>query len=255
MPFKVSKLPSETKNLHQAQEKWRTKNWQKTLGDHHSEIEKMIKKINLFDIWSNKLQKNETAKILIPEIYTDAYLSIHFVCCGLYKYANMCIRAELENALRLVFFSTHPMEFKWWLDGDEWYRETLNFPDVWGRGYTYFEKLQKVKALEKMCDEHKKLFQSGKVGVGNAYKKLSKFIHTGAGHFQARPGSISPKYNLEEFKRWLDIYEEIQTYIQIILALGFEREFLELHNAEKNRLLNLGIDDYYREKVKNALGI
>lgn len=218
--FKVSDLPTETKKLHESQGKWRRKNWEKTLAQHGSDVEAMIQKLNLFDIWENKLQGIHAAKILIPEIFMDGYVSTHFASFGLYKYANMCLRSVLETALRLVFFSTHDVEFKWWLEGDEWYREKLNYPDVWGRGYTYFEKLKELKDFEKLCDDGKKLF-SGNSLIRQVYKKLSKFIHSGAGYLQTRPDRVSPKYDVEELKRWSDTFVQVLTYIHVLMTFGF----------------------------------
>lgn len=252
--FRVNQLPTETKRVHESQNIWRKKNWEKTFADHKDDIERMIQKLNLFDIWSNKLQKISAAKTLIPEIFMDAYISIHFASYGLYKYANMCLRSELETALRLIFFSKHEVEFDWWLEGDEWYRERQNYPDVWGRSYTYFQNLKPIKDFERACADHMKLF-SGDAKISNVYKKLSKSIHSSAKHFQTRPDRVSPRYDLEELKRWIDVYIGIQTYIQILLSLSFADEFKDLKKGERKKILEKGIEEYYRERVKQALGI
>ncbi len=251
--FRVSNLPSETKRLHESQNIWRRKNWEKTLAEHKDDIEKMIQKLNLFDIWSNKLQNIDAAKTLIPEIFMDAYISIHFASYGLYKYANMSLRSELETVLRLVYFSRHEVEFKWWLDGDEWYREE-RMPDVWGRRYVYFTKLKEIKEFEKACETHMKLF-SEDAKIVKAYKKLSKSIHSSAEHFQTRPDRVSPRYDLGELKRWIDVYNGIQTYIHILLSLGFAEEFKDLKKGERKKILGRGMEEYYQERVKEALGI
>jgi len=248
--FRVSDLPTETKTTHENQNKWRKKNWQKTLKEHKQDIEKLLKKNSLFDIWSTKLQQNDVAKKLIPEIFMDAYISIHFAGYGLYKYAHMSLRSELETALRLVFFSTHPIEFEWWSDGNEWYRDNVA-GDVWGRGYLYFEQLDNIKEFEKSCEDNKKLF--GRVKKVN--KKLSKFIHTSAVHFQTRPDRISPKYDSDKFREWYKTYEKVQTYINIILALGFADKFKDMTNTQRNKILDTGMDAYYKEKVKRILGL
>lgn len=252
--FQIKGLPSETKRLHESQNIWRRKNWEKTLAEHKDDIEKMIQELNLFDIWSNKLQYVVAAKILIPEIFMDAYISIHFACYGLYKYANMSLRSELETALRLIFFSKHEVEFNWWLEGDEWYRERQNYPDVWGRNYIYFQQLKPIKDFENKCETHMKLF-AGDANISKVYKKLSKSIHSSAEHFQTRPDRVSPAYDLEELKRWIDDYIRIQTYIQILLSLGFAEEFKALKKGEMKKILEKGMEEYYRERVKQVLGI
>lgn len=254
MIFRVTDLPTETKTTHESQNKWRSKNWRKTLNVHKQDIEELLKKISLFDIWLNKLQHDDVAMKLIPEIFMDAYISIHFAGYGLYKYAHMCLRSELETAMRLVFFSTHPVEFSWWSDGNEWYRDNVT-GDVWGRGYLYFEQLDNIKEFEKSCDDNKKLFGGKKVGIRGVYKTLSKFIHSGAGHFQTRVDRVSPKYDSDEFEEWNKIYEKVQTYILMILALGFADKFKAMTNTQRNKILDIGMDAYYEEKLKRILGL
>lgn len=258
--FRVSDLPTETKTIHESQNKWRRENWQKTLKEHKQDIEELLKKISLFDIWVNKLQHSDVAVKLMPEIFMDAYISIHFAGYGLYKYAHMCLRSELETALRLVFFSTHKVEFEWWFEGNEWYREKLNYPDVWGRGYMYFGQIENIKKFEKECDNNEKLFAGDKGGViREIYKTLSKFIHSGAGHFQTRAERISPKYDSNKFREWYETYEKVQTYIHIILALGFVDKFKAMTDTQRNKILNVGItigmDTYYKEKVEQTFGL
>jgi len=252
--FRISDLPTETKTTHESQSKWRRKNWQKTLKEHKKDIEKLLKKISLFDIWSTRLQQNHVAIKLIPEIFMDAYISIHFSGYGLYKYAYMCLRSELEIVLRLVFFSTHPVEFKWWSDENEWYRDNVA-GDVWGRGYLYFEQLDNIKEFEKSCDDKKKLFAGKKLGIRGVYKTLSKFIHSGAGHFQTRADRVSPKYDSHEFGKWYRIYEEVQTYIHIIFALGFADNFKAMNSTQRNKIFDTGMDSYYKGKLKQVLAL
>ena len=254
--FWVTGLPTETKTTHESQNKWRRKNWERTLKEHKQDIEVLLKKISLFDIWSNKLQHNDVAVKLIPEIFMDAYISIHFAGYGLYKYAHMCLRSELETALRLVFFSTHEVEFNLWSKGKEWYREKYNWPDVWGRGYAYFTLLDVIREFEELCDDNKELFgDKGKGAISRVHKELSKFIHSGAGHFQTRADRVSPKYDPNEFSGWHETYEKVQTYIHIILTLGLANKFKDMTPTQRNKILDIGMDSYYKTRVKQALNL
>ena len=252
--LKIKDLSTETKKMHESQNKWRRRNWEKTLKENKESIEKLISKINLFDIWSNKLLKIPPAKLLLREIFMDAYISIHFAGFGLYKYAHMCLRSELETALRLIYFSTHNVEFNWWSEENEWYREKRNWPDVWGRGYEYFVQLGEIKDFEKLCDDNRKLF-GGDTGISGIHKELSKFIHSGAGHLQTRSDRVSPKYDSNEFRKWQKTHEIVQIYIHIILALGFAGKFKDMTSTQRNKILNIGMNDYYKERVKSALNL
>lgn len=253
--FKISDLSDETKIMHDSQKIWRNRNWKTTLGKHEGEIKELIEKINLFDIWSNKLRDVPAAKILIREIFMDAYVSIHFASYGLYKYAHTCLRSELETALRLVYFSTHKTEFKWWFEGNEWYREKLNWPDVWGRGYDYFKQLDEIKKFEDLCEDNKKLFGGKHTGVSRVYKKLSRFIHSGAEQFQTRTDRVSPTYDSEKFIEWRETYDKVQIYIHIILSLGFPKEFKGMQPAKRNKILDIGMNTDYKDKVKQVLDV
>lgn len=249
----LSSLPDNTKIMHESQEKWRNKNWKETLEEHKSGIEKVIEKINLFDIWSNSLQDNDAAERLIPEIFMDGYISIHFAGYGLYKHANICLRSQLETTLRLIYFSTHPVEFNWWCKGNEWYRKGLATRDVWGEKYEYFKELEYVKEFEKKCNEDRRLFQEGK-RVNKVYQKLSKYVHTSAFSFQTKPDDFSPKYKVEEFERWIDNFKEIQEYINILFILGFSKEFEKSSNTSQEKIKEIAIESsHYKEKLKEAL--
>lgn len=244
----ISNLPSSVKAMHESQEKWRTNAWEETLKKHKDEIEKMLEKINLFDIWSNSLQNNEATKRLIPEIFMDGYISIHFAGYGLYKYANVCLRSQLETALRLIYFSTHPVEFVWWCNGNESYRSGLANKDVWGEGYQYFKELKYVKDFDKKCNEAQKLFL-GASRVSKIYRKLSKYVHSGMFSFQTKSDEFSPRYKSEEFKDWRTNYNEIQEYINVLLVLGFLKEFRQMSKGEEDKILQVGVNPSYRTKI------
>jgi len=251
--FRIEDLPDLLKTTHESQDNWRKSNWEKTLKDHNDELENLLKKIDILNTWSNKLQGSKPAEKLIPEIFIDAYMSLHLACFGLYKYAHMCLRSESETVLRLVFFSTHPIEFEWWNEGNEWYIEGNKQTDVWGPGYEYFNQLKSIKDFDKLCDADKKLFSTKKTGIRGIHKKLSKFIHSGAGYLQTRVDRLSPEYDLEKFKIWIDTAKKIQEYINITLILGFPEKFKELRRSERREIIQ-GIEDtHYIEKL-NEMG-
>lgn len=248
-------LPELTKTMHESQERWRSEIWKQTLDNHKEEIEKILQRISVFDIWSNSLQETEAAKRLIPEIFIDGYISIHFACSGLYKYANICLRSQMETVLRLIYFSTHSVEFDWWCKGNEWYREGLKSRDVWGEGFKYFAQLESIKRFEKKCKKDKRLFQEAQK-INKIYKKLSRYVHTSALAFQTKPQEmlISPKYEIKEFKRWIKSFKEIQEYINILLILSFHREFKKLGQTNRERIRKTGVESsYYRKILEEVL--
>lgn len=249
----LSNLPSNLRVIHESQKKWRNKAWEATLNNHRDELERMLEKINLFDVWSDGLQNNEAIKRLLPEIFMDSYMSIHFAGYGLYKYANICLRSQLETALRLIYFSPHPVEFDWWRNGNESYRSGLANKDVWGEGYLYFQELENVKQFEDKCTEGQRLFRGGKK-VSNIYRKLSTYVHSGMFSFQTKPDEFSPRYKIEDFKHWSENFNEIQEYINILLILSFLKEFKQMRESDKNKILQVAITTEYNSKLREVLG-
>lgn len=248
--MKIKNLPPSTKAMFSSYKKWSNNNWTSTLNKHSSETENVLERISIFDIWSNALQDTEPTKKLIPEIFMDAYMAIHFASMGLYKYAYVCLRSQLETGLRLVYFSAHPVEFKWWLNGNEWYKSGLQ-KDVWGEGYNYFINIEFIKKFDKNYKKNT-LF----VRVKKIYSKLSKYVHSSPESFQTRTDSISPKYDIKQFKIWLSMSNDILDYINVIFILSFYDKFISLSPTQQETILEKGIKNRdFREKLKETIGL
>jgi len=257
MRFSIDSLSERTKVMHETQAKWRDKNWKNTLKDNDAKVEELLEKIELLDIWRNRLPNIEVVKTLMREIYMDAYVSIHFSCFGLYKSAYMCLRSEFETVLRLIYFSHHHIEYQWWRAGDEkWIKDLLRGSDVWGREYAYFKHIEQIKKFDDLnTRENQKLFgNKGKLKA--IYSTLSKHVHSVAPYLQTRSGSFSPKYNKDEFEKWYNTHKEIQQYINVFLALGFPDRFKKMPTEERDKILDIGIaSTQYKNNVKQTLGI
>lgn len=256
MPKKTSvkNLPTNLKTMYESEKKWRTKAWEESLSKHKDELERMLEKVNLLDIWADGLHSSEASRQFVPEIFMDAHISVHFACCGLYKYANSCLRSQLETALRLIYFATHPVELNWWRSGNESYRSGLANKDVWGEGYKYFQELENVKQFESECKKGLKFFSDGK-RVSNIYKKLSTYVHSGTFSFQTKPDEFSPRYKTTDFKRWGNYFNEVQEYINTLLILGFLEEFKQIREGDRNKILDIGVSVTYRAFVKEIAGL
>ena len=142
--FKISDLPEKTKSMHNAQSRWRNKNWQESLHNNNTAIEDLLTLISQYDFWKNRLPRNEATKKLLRETISDAYFSIHLSSLGLYKYAYMSLRSQFETAMRLIFFSNHPLEFELWQSGNEkWVKKLLRGSDVWEKDFPTSHLFQK----------------------------------------------------------------------------------------------------------------
>lgn len=248
--FNLNNLCKLTKTVYEHQQKWVNRNWETTLAAHNREINVFLERIDVFDLWKGLLKGkfNKAIEELIPEIFIDCYMSVHFASMGLYKQAHVCLRAQLETTLRLVYFSTHQIEFNWWYNGNRWYLDT-GAKDVWGHEYKYFEQLENIKIFEKKCGAE--LFKN----LRNLYKTLSQYVHTSAQSFQTRTDRISPKYNIDEFKKWATNFRETQKYVNTILILGFAEMFKSQGVDTQRKMLKAVENGKYKDGIRKSLGL
>lgn len=253
--FRIENLPDLTKSMHYTQSRWRKKNWEDSLKNHSNDLEELLLQIGLFDIWRNRLPKNDAIKYLSKEIYTDAYLSIHLACFGLYKNSYMSLRSQFEISLRLIYFSSHPWEYKLWISGDEkWIGKLLRGSDVWGDGFTYFAFIPEIEQLDKISGR-KQLLKGDSARLREIYSKLSKYVHSGGPFLQTRSGRLSAKYDQKEFRSWYEMFIEIQKYINILFALCFSDQFIKMPSQERDQILDLAIGNDYKDLVKRVCGL
>ena len=251
--FNPNRLPALTKSVYVSQQKWVEKNWKDTLKDNEREIERLLNKVCVFDIWKSALDnKFEVSKIMMPEIFMEANLSVHYACMGLYKQAHACLRAQLETTLRLVYFSTHSVEFGWWQGGKEKY--FIGKQDVWADSYQYFKKLEEVINFQRKCKENGDSFDLFK-DVGRLYGKLSSYVHSGKVSFQTTPDRFSPKYKKSNFNIWAKSFLDCQKYINAILILGFSKDFKIIGLNNKKDILRVVEERKYKRGLRASLNL
>lgn len=254
--FKISDLPENALNMHKTQGKWRNRNWNNSLKNHSNELEDLLSLIELFSFWMTRLPTGDATSSLSKEIYTDAYFSIHLACFGLYKNAYMCLRSQFETAMRLIYFSSHPFEYKLWLSEDEkWKKDLLSGSDVWGQGFKYFAYMPKIKELESLTP-NTWLLKGNNPKLRTIYSKLSRHVHSsGPSYLQTRHGRLSPEYKEDEFIEWQGIFKDVQKYINILFALCFPNEFENMPSNKRNEILDIAIGTDYKDLVNRVLGL
>jgi hypothetical protein len=255
--FRIADLPDKTKTMHQTEARWRKKNWNDSLKNHGNDLEELLSLIQLFDVWKNRLPRNnEAIKCLSREIYTDGYMSIHLACFGLYKSSYMSLRSQFETAMRLIYFATHPLEFKLWIGGDEkWIGGLLKGRDVWGESFKYFVFIPEIAQLEASPNNNLWLTKGDSPKLRETHSKLSKYVHSGGPFLQTRSGRLSPKYNQDEFTSWCKMFKDVQMYINILFALCFSDQFRKMPSHERDQIMNLAIGADYRDIVKQVCGL
>lgn len=252
--FNANKLPNLTKIMYESQQRLNKKNWEDTLKADHKETEKMLVMVSIFDTWRTSLERvyGDVARDLIKETFMDAYMSIHFACMALYKQAHVSLRAELETALRLVYFSTHPVEFKWWRDDKDYFHGR----HVWGDKFDYFRNLEYFQRFEQRSI---KLFEienrNNPYNIGKLYKILSKYVHSGFPAFLTTMQSVAPTYKRADFNAWAANFKEVQKCVNTILALGFPAEFKALGVVAQRKVLRVIGNRNYKQGLKQAFGL
>lgn len=225
--------------------KWSEINWKETIDKKTAEISDVVEVIEVFDFWTSKLSNSPVGKKLFPEIFMDYNMSINFACMGLYKYAYMSLRSELETALRLIYFEKHPVEYDWWTKGIEIDGITSR-RHVWGDNYKYFRYLDSVIEFHTPFTNKEILISQ----LSGTYAILSKYVHTSGTHFQTGDYRISPKFSEEAFNKWYDTFKKIQDTIMILLILEHKDIFQSANAPTKEKLL-YGISyQKYRERIK-----
>lgn len=250
--FDIDKLPERTRSIYESQIKWGEACWKNTLKEEGKDIEILLQGIELFDIWERFLKgkfKGVDSKF-IPEIFMDAYLSINFTCMGLYKQSNASMRLQLESVLRLIYFSQHPVEFKWWSREDNYFKKK----DVWADGFDYFKRLEEYRNFVGKCKNNNcgiNFFTK----VGSLYGKLSTFVHGGPTSFQTSGGNFSPKYKKADFNKWKATFIDLECYIHIMLILGFPDEFKGMPESDQRKILKSIRNIKFKKSIIQTLGI
>jgi len=258
--LKIALLPKLLQNVHKAQKKWRQTNYETSIKEFQNEIEQILEILNYYGKWNSKFKGDEIAEKMLPEIFMDGLNSLNLATFGLYKYANMCLRSQLETALRLIYFIDHKREFGWWVNENEWYsksKQYLNY--VWGDDFSYFKQIENIAEFDDKTTGDKKIYSStssGKSGdlLKKVYGKLSKSIHTSAQHFQTSTGKFSPKYSKPKMEDWIKTCKDVQCFIIVSVILSFPIEFKKMTQSEQNAILTKGVvDTEYKQFIEEIL--
>lgn len=229
--------------MYDAEARWRDENWRTTISEHSSDIDQMLSIIETFDKWIDCLpSENEAKNLLGREIYTDANLSIHLACFGLYKASYMSLRSQLETAMRLIYFLDHPREFNLWHAGDiQWIKELLAGSDVWGREYKYFKLFPGINRFEQDGAAPKELWLiRGNSNLREIYHQLSRHVHSGGPYLQTR-GSLAPSYSFDDFSKWHGAFLTVQKHINMLFALCFPEYFAEMDPTDRDIIFDRAI--------------
>jgi hypothetical protein len=212
-----------------------TKNLNQSLTQFNRDLDHIVKSGESLNCWSNALQAHGLAP-LVSEIFIDIYASIHFSLCGLYKYADMALRSALENALNVAYFYGHPVEFRWWQNGGEWYLVNKH-PHPWGDGYNYFLLL----ASELPGNKGESTIEKE---LSTEYRALSKSIHSTSQKLQTKGFKLAPTVDIGRFKQWSVRMNRILSMINSVLVLALRDKFQNMKVQDKTLVDEVILDEH-----------
>ena len=114
---------------------------------------------------------------------------------------------------------------------------------------------QEIQHFGNYCRQNKWLLKGHNPRLKSIFSKLSKHVHSVGPYLQTRHGSLSPKYYQSEFDSWLEVFKDVQRYVNILLVLGFPEKFEKMTVTEQNQILDIAIGADDKTPVKNACGI
>ena len=131
-------------------------------------------------IWRFRLRKLPAhGKPFVEEIASDAFQILPQVLMGFSKTAKLLMRGIIENVLRHVYFSDHPVEFAVINADKKWYLEMKELLDYARRHPDYSLSEAKFDALGKLSSLYSELSGSvhgGKVSNLEMRSALSKIV-------------------------------------------------------------------------------
>jgi len=214
--------------LYETYSEWSSKNWEKINEVHSQDIDDLLKYFDCLDKWYSLIPNDEITTKIFPEITTDSYMSINFACMGLYKYAYMALRSELENVLKLIYFKKHEVEYECWIN-DIKFSPNNKGTHVWGEKFDYFKFIPEIRNFK----EKELLIKE----INENYGNLSKSIHSRAFNLQTAKGKMAPSYQIDLFNIWKRKYCEIHGIINILFILTNLNIFSNSDDIKKQNIL------------------
>lgn len=188
-----------------------------TLIDNKDKIEEISAGQAHFSNWFFIIEKKTSSKatFILWEIAQDFETSFMLAIMGNYKYAIQTLRNCLETTFNFIYYFDHPIEFEWWLDGEE---DSKYGHELLDRYYFKFDNFKRY-------DKHTNF----KSEIRRLYNGLSKYIHSRPKNFQSKE---KIKYNTGKFNQWMDYYKYVNETCNILMILRFPKYFKDIKDKD-----------------------
>ncbi|MGV3631181.1 MAG: hypothetical protein ACO1O6_08240 [Bacteroidota bacterium] len=179
----------------------------------------------VFKNWKTALNsiKIKEFDLILNELFEDINSSFFLAFMGQYRSAHMHMRSSIELTLQLLYFYNHPIEFQKWKKG-EFVIKTDKLNDYLVQ-HPYF-KVDVSKLLQ---------------NINNNWKHFSKHIHGESPIFFQCEKDIrkTNSFSKKDFGIWKSNFEKNVYFLNKLLYLFFNEEFIRFPEVSRNILLDL----------------
>lgn len=184
----------------------KTNEWatEKVIEDNSDELKLIHSKIYSLSLWDHELISSNSNKFL-REIRSDGIASILLTLSGLRKQAALSLRGILEGTLKQIYYSEHPVEYKWLSDYSKYYLE-------WKDLIKYTNS--------RVFSNEKRLCNKISAKVQEIYFDLSKYIHaSNPKYFSITTFMKAIEFDKDFFAYYTEKLDEVVNYSNALLVV------------------------------------
>src|SRR5690606_9125424 len=193
--------------------------WEKTLENHSSDIDQMMRALTTIYSWSKALETKSEASILLKESLLDLFASINSIMNGYYRQGMISLRSCLEMILDFVYYVDHPIEYKRWRQatGTNAESKVSKWLEQEGLLSADYSKLfvPEINVKGSLSDKARSM-----------YGKLSKFTHAQrVDVMQIGKQSMQMSYDIGKFGTARSYFLDVISLCNVALCIRFWDDF------------------------------
>jgi hypothetical protein len=195
-----------------------TEEW---LAKNLSSLRIIHKIVYSFLVWDSCIRKrNNCGKVFLHELRSDAIQSIPIVLGGYKKATALLLRGLVENTLRYIYYSNHPVEYTWLNSGH--YMQIKDLID-------YAKKDPRFSSSERARESLDELWST--------YTDISKYVHAQATkHMELVRAMEEIRFDHTFFKWYLQKLKKFGSLANLLLIM-FNHDRYASFDPEFKRLL------------------
>lgn len=192
--------------------------------------------------WRKVLKYKEESMIL-ESIAHELQFALFSLACGLYRQSFMSLRRVLESSCAMVFFSAYELDFREWQKGNRdisWSELSNDQNGIFSKRWSeaFFPELEK----------YRQTYRSKSI---EAYRNLSEYVHGNPKTWLNNDPNLS--FDIEGFKYWMNIFEDIKEIIIFIICLRFMKK---MEHEERDEIKDSVIENMgHIPEIRECFGL